>query len=411
MKTSTRYLAKTLLRRAWLAVLAGVILAGGFYLLRGRPAAAPAPAESAAPTAFVLEENAAASRFAFYKIEESAEPEEEPAAELSALGVNERANSLCTYAVARLQTDSNRLMYYTQILKRFPALDPSLFSLDDMRSVLFFWNGSYDVVLRIDPPAVSEALLQQASEVFGLPVGENQADAVVCLLRDAIFDAVTGQIASGDALRGENLTLSRSDASAEEMMSLQYLLSTGADVQLAAKQGVLVSDNPDQQPTIGKKKLALLFLIGFCAVEAVVLLLALLDRRVKDAKELAVNTDLTVLQTVPDAASPLTEAALRLDEAVSPVLLGVGISSEEAESLACSLESGVKALSGTEASVTALVASDDSMDWLLKAHRRPVVLAVKCLQTTYPQLQTTAERLRLGGNEVYGAVVLSDRKG
>ena len=103
MKISMNYLLRTMLRWAWLALLAGAVLAGGFYAVKGRGAAASerAAAETAVPAEIDPETDAQLARFSLYQPDFDGWKD----VESHFFGINEYAASVASFAAARFQTD------------------------------------------------------------------------------------------------------------------------------------------------------------------------------------------------------------------------------------------------------------------------------------------------------------------
>ena len=406
MKISTNYLLRTMLRFCWIAVLAGLILAGGFWALRGRAPAPVSPEPDGQETAAQIdpETDPRLLRFALWQPDFSAYREEGT----PDLGINEYAASVSAFAAARFQTDAACWAYYDALLKAYPGLDPFVFTSDDLRDMITVWPYNYDLVLRVTAPALDAAKLAHCVEALGAESEER----ALCCLRDTVFQAVCAVMDDPGRLADAGVTLRRADPAYEDMMQRQSIVAAQNEAELfAVKEGVLSGGEEAARP-VGKKTLALVFLLGFALAEALIALIALFDPRVKNGEDLRLNTALPLLQTVPAGEAALTEAALRLGETPAPVLLHVNVSADGAEALPARLDAGRKAALPAPAGESASVHFDaKSMDWLISLRGRPVILAVQAMHTTYDDLKHAAEALSAARADVRGAVLLPAQKG
>ena len=413
MKISTKYLLRTMLRWAWLALLAGAILAGGFYALKGGRTPAPelSGTDAVEPDAPAPELDVSLDRFSLYQPDLSGWRD----AETQAVGVNEYAASVAAFAAARFQTDASYWRCYDAVLRHYPDLDDRVFTSDVMRGMITVWQYNYDVVLKVTPPAIPADQLSGYAAAMGLNPENADPSAltaqVCCTLRDAVWQAMQQWMDDPAALADAGIVLRRAPSAFEEMMAEQSTLKPD-EASFAVKQGVLnggAEGAGDGAPHIGKKTLALLFLIGFALVEAVVALIALFDPRVKDETDLAANTDLPILQTVPDASAALTETALCLSGS-APVLLGVGVEPDALSALAEKLDAALKQIGRPAEEKTHAVAAASDAEWLAALEGKPVVLAVQTLGTTYDALRAASRHLAHVRADVRGAVLLEKRK-
>ena len=407
MKISMNYLLRTMLRWAWLALLAGAVLAGGFYAVKGRGAAASerAAAETAVPAEIDPETDAQLARFSLYQPDFDGWKD----VESHFFGINEYAASVASFAAARFQTDVSYWHCYEAVLQKYPGLDYRLFTSDVMRNMMKIWQYNYDVVLKVTAPEITPDQVARYAEALGLNASDGadpaaQLQQIQCTLRDAVWDIMREYMADPESLADAEITLRTAPASYEEMMALQSVVS--AEPAFAVKEGVLNQESGH----VGKKTLALLFLIGAALVEAVVMLIVLFDPRVKDASDLTANTDLSILQQIPDDASALTETALCLSGR-APVLLGVGLEEAKLSGLSGRMDEAMKTLHGADAGRSLPVAAGEAdLSWLAALQDRPVVLAVQELKTTYDALRATSRHLEHVRADVRGALLLEKER-
>ena len=300
MKYSTKSLLRTAVRRAWIAVLAGILLAGCFFLLKGRNHAEPepeAPAESAVPTE--VSKDPRMNRFALYR------PDFTGYAEHAEMGMDEYAQSLSTFVAFRFQTDAAFWSYYESLLDAYPTLDTGVFTSDVMRAMIGIWQYGYDVVLRVTSPIINHSQLAHYAEALHLDADAPDLMAQVqCLLRDRLFSIVTANMDDPASLEADGVSITRTKASYEQMMAAQSVV--------ASEQNAGIPQRGEGSNGVGKKTLLLVFLLGFVLAEAIVLALALLDGKIRSAEELELNTDLPLLGTVKSGAPDYAEPALRL---------------------------------------------------------------------------------------------------
>ena len=406
---STRNLLQKMLRRAWIGLLVGVLFAGGYYVWKTHSAPENIPGQTpAAEETTVPEQSPLLKRFVICTPDFSAYAEQES----PTMCMNEYSQSLAAFAANRFRTDNAILRYYQTVLGKYPALDYRIFTSEMVRAMIGAWQYNGDMVLSVSAPSIEASRLDHYAEALGLDeTAPDALDQAQCLLRDAVYQAVVAYLEEPAALAESGVSLTRADASYEEELGRQSVVNAEADA------GILPDSVAEKNTHPGKKALALLFLLGFVLVEAVVAAFAMLDDTLRSASDLEQNCDLTVLSAGKDTPAALQEAALKLivrgEAPGSLALAPVGADAEAAKSAAGALTAALKA-AAERAGQNALAAGeiaviDDASVWnesLAAAIGKSVVLLVCRGKTQGRALNAAAEILRGLDVPVAGAILM-----
>lgn len=403
---STHDLLQRMLRWAWAALLVGVLFAGGYYLWKTHAVSGAEPGQESAATETVApEKNPTLKRFLICK------PDFSGYQQGTTLGMNEYAQSLAAFAASRFRTDDALMRYYSEVLSAYPKLDYRTFTLDMVRAMVAAWQYNGDMVMSVGSPEIRDEQLEHFADALGVKKDAPDAlEQTQCILRDAVYKAVCAYVEDPAALDDAGVVLSRIDPASEEMFARQSVVAAEADA------GIL-PDSAAKSQHPGKKALAVMFLLGFLLVEAVVVAFALLDDTIRSASDLEHNTDLSVLSAGKDAASAVAEAALRLAVrqaapgmlAIAPIGTDPSCAKETAAQLTAAMKktaelSGKPALGEGEAVVMEDVTAWNEM--LAAAFGRSVILLVCREKTRCRDLKAASEILRGLEIPVAGAMII-----
>lgn len=390
---SVKYIAKQMLKYLWIAVLAGAVLAAAYVFLATKT-------ETAAETDRVKRltnydgdylSHPETKRYAIYRLVW----EKDVVSQLTDAKwkIVDYSKELLSYIYQRLTSRAFSHMWYQELCKQFPEIkaDQKRFSVSVIEKEMLGTGIEHCANLWI---MIKAPLSLKEDEKPGY------TDEQLCAYRDALYALVTETVESGALTDDLSVDLQRVEPLVEDSVSEQgYVTGT-------------LEDDAEDQRSISKKKILLVFILGMVLVEGGIFLAALFDDRVKSGRELEANTNLTLLQVV-GKNDTWTETALRLQLGNTwgkqYVLLGVGLDEEELHKSAMGLNAALDSVNGQEyLPAVSISVSENDFSWVLKLKGHPVIIAVRQLKSTYKALLFAAKYMQLLSDEICGAVLLTD---
>ena len=381
-----RFAVKKMIRYAWLAVIAGLLVTGLLTVQNRRSAAAAFDSSFEKYDGKYLEDPAT-DRFALYRIIW----EEDPLENLSA-GTQKLAaftENAGTFLAQRLKSGIYSNHFYAEIISAFPELnaDRDAFNITVVEKEMIHISVDKQSVLwvRISVPTSLDKTVYKKKQL--------------CQYRDKLYELIAAEIDSGEICRDLGVELVRVDPETELNVSEQRL--------------IMKKYSAAEVKNLSKKQLIFGFLAGAVLGEALIFVSVLLDKRVKGVRDLMRNTDLAIVEpaddsTMPEAAEVLL-AKLRARQVDDNHLafITIGEPGEQGTAFVDLVRKEIR----TDRPVPVINAGAISPEDIVSLSGKNAVILVNHLNTKYPELRALAELLGQFNTAAEGAVLLSrDRK-